>query len=82
MSQRFPYLFTSILCALIGIITGWCLAKMEHNATCAEQTTHAYLTGKQVGYAEAQQNGSCVRWWTGTAAAEIQAARRAFCRRH
>jgi hypothetical protein len=80
MSQRFPYLFTGILCALIGLATGWTLAKIDHTATCNEQTTHAYLTGKQVGYAEAQQNGACVRWWTGTSRADMQAARRAFCR--
>ena len=80
MSQRFPYLFTGILCALIGLATGWSMAKIEHKATCDEQAAHAYLTGRQVGHAEAQQNGACVRWWTGASVDDIRAARRNFCK--
>jgi len=79
MSQRFPFLFTSLFCALIGIATGWTLSKMDNNS-CEERTTHAYLTGKQVGLAEAQQSGACVRWWTGTSVDDMRAAKRLFCK--
>lgn len=79
MSQRFPYLFTGTLCALIGLITGLLLSKVD-NSACEEFAAAAYLTGKQIGYSEAQKNGACVRWWTGTSADDMRAAKRNFCR--
>lgn len=67
---------------LANLATGWTLAKLGTEREYEADLVKAYAFGKQAGLVEAQQSGSCVKWWTGTRTADIQAARRSFCRGH
>jgi hypothetical protein len=72
------------LFALLGAVLGWTLAtKLQDNA-CLNLLESAYkegrAAGRTVGYAEAQQNGACLKWWTGSSTEGLQAAKTAFCK--
>ena len=73
--------FASSLCILIGTLIGWSVAKKSIDNACEEVIQKAYASGLQVGYSEAQQNGACLRWWTGSSTEGLQAARASFCKR-
>jgi uncharacterized protein (DUF2252 family) len=82
--SRSDTLFLSLLCALIGAVLGWSLATRTTDHACQDLLESTYKAarsaGKNAGLAEAQQNGSCLKWWTGTSTEGLQAAKNAFCK--
>lgn len=74
-------LFAAFLAALVGAIIGWSLAKRSNDHSCENLLEKAYAKGRQMGYIESQENGSCLKWWTETPTQGLQAARAAFCKR-
>lgn len=73
-------IFFFALSLFTSMLIGYGAAKIGSDRVCETDVVKAYALGKQNGLAEAQQSGSCVRWWTGATTADIQAARRSFCR--
>lgn len=83
--SRADTLFIAVLCTLMGAVLGWSLATRNLDRSCEELLESAYkagrTAGRAIGVAEAQQNGSCLKWWTGTSTDDMHAAKAAFCKR-
>jgi len=77
MTSKTTHLFAYTFIALSFFTAGYLIDKSRADN---DMVTEAYAIGRQTGYAEAQKNGACIRWWTGTSADDMRAARRLFCR--
>jgi hypothetical protein len=72
-AHLFAYTFVALCCFTAGYV-------IDKSHADDDMVTEAYALGRQTGYAEAQKNGACIRWWTGTSADDMRAAKRLFCR--
>jgi len=77
MTSKTIHLFAYTFVALCCFTTGYLIDKVPADS---QTVTEAYAIGRQTGYAEAQRNGACIKWWTGTSADDMRAAKRLFCR--
>lgn len=78
MPSKATTLFCIAYTALMGFLAGY-MAHPSQTDT-AELITQAYARGRQAGYSQAQKNGACIQWWTGTSADDMRAAKRFFCK--
>jgi hypothetical protein len=77
MTSKTTHLFAYTFVALSCFTTGYLIDKLPADN---DRVTEAYAIGRQTGYAEAQRNGARIKWWTGTSADDMRAAKRLFCR--